>query len=109
MEIFGPTKKVQQKIGEIFGAFSVRNFDKRIFVNFFREEGFGWRVLNRAAANGGVRNGGVSGVSGRPSWKSAFFAVFLPFSPFSGGPGQHLENPENGGKGPFSSNILRFP
>ena len=41
--------------------------------------------------------------------KSAFFALFLPFSPFSGGPEEHLENPENGGKRPFSSDILRFP
>ena len=40
--------------------------------------------------------------------KSAIFALFLPFSPFSGGPEQHLENPENGGKGPFSSDILGF-
>ena len=40
--------------------------------------------------------------------KSAFFTLFLPFSAFSGGPGQHLENPENGGKGPFSSDILGF-
>ena len=41
--------------------------------------------------------------------KSAFFALFLPFSPFSGGPEEHLENPENGGKRPFSSDILGFP
>ena len=40
--------------------------------------------------------------------KSAFFALFLPFSPFSGGCEEHLENPENGGKRPFSSDILRF-
>ena len=33
--------------------------------------------------------------------KSAFFC-------FSGGSGEHLENPGNGGKGPFSSDILRF-
>ena len=38
--------------------------------------------------------------------KSAFFALCLPFSPFSGGPEQHLDNPENGGKRPFSSEIL---
>ena len=40
--------------------------------------------------------------------KSAFFALFLPFSPFSGGCEELLGNPENGGKRPFSSNILRF-
>ena len=40
--------------------------------------------------------------------KSAFFALFLPFSPFSGGCEEHLGNAENGGKGPFSSDILRF-
>ena len=41
--------------------------------------------------------------------KSDFFDLFLPFSPFSGGPGEHLGNPENGGKRPFSSDILGFP
>ena len=41
--------------------------------------------------------------------KSAFSALFLPFSPFSGGPEEHLENPENGGKRPFSSDIFGFP
>ena len=45
----------------------------------------------------------------RNQQKSAFFALFLPFSPFSGGPEEHLENLENGGKRPFSSNILGFP
>ena len=40
--------------------------------------------------------------------KSAFSALFLPFSPFSGGCEEHLGNPENGGKMPFSSDILRF-
>ena len=64
-----------------------------------------------AAANGGVTNGGFKGclaaLPGNRS-KSAFFALFLPFSPFSGGPEQHLENPENGGKRPFSSDILGF-
>ena len=40
--------------------------------------------------------------------KSAFFALFLPFSPFPRGCEEHLENPENGGKRPFSSDILRF-
>ena len=40
--------------------------------------------------------------------KSAFFALFLPFSPFSGGCEEHLGNPENRGKRPFSSDILRF-
>ena len=40
--------------------------------------------------------------------KSAFFGRFLPFSPFSGGCEEHLENPENGGKRPFSSDILGF-
>ena len=40
--------------------------------------------------------------------KSAFFALFLPFSPFSRGCNEHLGNPENGGKRPFSSDILRF-
>ena len=40
--------------------------------------------------------------------KSAFFALFLPFSPFSGGCEEHLGNPENGGKRPFSSDILSF-
>ena len=40
--------------------------------------------------------------------KSALFTLFLPFSPFSGGCEEHLENPENGGKRPFSSDILRF-
>ena len=64
-----------------------------------------------SAANGGVTNGGLRGVwppcpGNRP--KSAFFALFLPFSAFSGGPGQHLKNPENGGKRPFSSDILGF-
>ena len=37
--------------------------------------------------------------------KSAFFSLFLPFSPFFRG---YLGNPENGGKRPFSSDILRF-
>ena len=41
--------------------------------------------------------------------KSADFALFLPFSPFSGGCQEHLGNPENGGKRPFSSDILGFP
>ena len=40
--------------------------------------------------------------------KSAFFGLFLPFSAFSGGPEQHRENPENGGKRPFSLDILGF-
>ena len=40
--------------------------------------------------------------------KSAFFAPFLAFLPFSGGREGHLGNPENGGKRPFSSDILRF-
>ena len=40
--------------------------------------------------------------------KSAFFAPSLPFSPLSGGSEQHLENRENGGKRPFSSDILGF-
>ena len=38
--------------------------------------------------------------------KSAFLALFLPFSPLFGGPEEHLENPENGGKNPFSLDIL---
>ena len=64
-----------------------------------------------AAAKGGVTNGGLRGVwaalpGNRP--KSAFFALFLPFLPFSGGCEEHLRNPENGGKRPFSSDILRF-
>ena len=41
--------------------------------------------------------------------KSAFFALFLPFLPFCGGCEEHLGNPENGGKRPFSSAILGFP
>ena len=40
--------------------------------------------------------------------KSAFFALFLPFSPVSEGCEEHLENQENGGERPFSSDILRF-
>ena len=40
--------------------------------------------------------------------KSALFALFLPFTPFSGGCEERLGNPENGGKRPFSSDILRF-
>ena len=64
-----------------------------------------------AAANGGVTNGGLRGVwppfqGNRPT--SAFFALLLPFSSVSGGPEQHLENPENGGKRPISSDFLRF-
>ena len=47
-------------------------------------------------------------MSGRPSWKSAEIGLFRPFSPFSGGCEEHLGNPENGGKRPFSSDILRF-
>ena len=49
----------------------------------------------------------ASGPGNRPN--SSVFALFLPFSPFSGGPEQHLENPENGGKRPFSSNLLKPP
>ena len=41
--------------------------------------------------------------------KSAKMALFLPFSPFSGGCQEHLKNPENGGKRPFSSDFLGFP
>ena len=41
--------------------------------------------------------------------KSAFFALFLPFIPFSGGSEEHLGNRENGGKRPFSSDILGYP
>ena len=64
-----------------------------------------------AAANGGVTNGGLRGVwppvpGNRP--KSAFFRPFSAFSPFSRGPEQHRENPENGGKRPFSLDILGF-
>ena len=33
---------------------------------------------------------------------------FRPFSAFSGGCEEHLDNPENGGKRPFYSDILRF-
>ena len=40
--------------------------------------------------------------------KSAKIALFLPFSSFSRGCEGHLGNPENGGKRPFSSDILRF-
>ena len=50
-------------------------------------------------------------MSGRPSWKPAeigLCALFLPFSPFSGGYEEQLANPENGGKRPFSSDILRL-
>ena len=42
---------------------------------------------------------------GCPSWKSAEIGLFLPFSAFFGGCEGHLENPENGGKMPFSSDI----
>ena len=64
-----------------------------------------------AAANGGVTNGGLRGVW--PPWldigrNRPFSPLFLPFSSFSGGCEEHLENPENGGKRPFSSDILRF-
>ena len=38
--------------------------------------------------------------------KSAKVALFLPFSPFSRGCQEHLGNPENGGKRPFS---FRYP
>ena len=40
--------------------------------------------------------------------RSVFFALFRPFSPFSGGCKEHLGNPENGRKRPFSSDIIRF-
>ena len=36
----------------------------------------------------------------------AFFVLFLPFSPLFGGLEEHLGNPENGGKRPFSSDVL---
>ena len=67
--------------------------------------------LSWAAANGGVTNGGFKGcLAALPGnrLKSAFSALFLPFSPFSGGCEEHLGNPENGGKMPFSLDILRF-
>ena len=41
--------------------------------------------------------------------KSAKITLFLPFLPFSGGCQEQLGNPENGGKRPFSSDILGFP
>ena len=75
-----------------------------------------WQIqthyLSWAAANGGVTNGGFKGClaalpGNRP--KSAFFALFLPFSTYPGGAEEHLENPENGGKRPLSSDILGFP
>ena len=65
-----------------------------------------------ADANGGVTNGGLRGVwlpfpeIGR-NWPFSPFVCL--FSPFFGGPEEHLENPENGGKRPFSSDILGFP
>ena len=55
--------------------------------------------------------GGLQGVSGRPSWKSAEIGLFRPFSAFftfSGGYEEHPGNPGNGGKRPFSSDILGF-
>ena len=55
-----------------------------------------WAAANRVVTNRGLR------VSGRPSRKSAEIGLFCPFLPFSGGPKQHLVNPENGGKRPFS-------
>ena len=70
--------------------------------------GFSW-----AAANGGCNKWGFKGClaalpGNRP--KSAFFCLFSAFfSPFPEGPEEHLENPENGGKRPFSSDILGFP
>ena len=62
-------------------------------------------ILGGAAANGGVTNGGLRGVW--PPFPE--IGRNRPFSPFSGGPEEHLENPENGGKRPFSSDILGFP
>ena len=49
---------------------------------------------------------------GRPSWKSAEFALFLPFSPFSGVYEEHLGNPERRENGLFpqiSSDLLKPP
>ena len=64
-----------------------------------------------AAANGGVTNGGLRGVwppfleisRNRPF--SPFFCLFCPFPE---GEKSTWGNPENRGKGPFSSDILRF-
>ena len=66
---------------------------------------------NWTAANGGVTNGGLKGVwppfleigQNRP-----FSPFFCLFRPLSGGCEEHLGNPENGGKRPFSSDILGF-
>ena len=69
------------------------------------------QTLSWAAANWGCNKWGLKGClaalpGNRP--KSASFALFLPFSPFSGGSQEHLGNPENAGKRPFSSDILGF-
>ena len=55
-----------------------------------------------AAANGGVTNGGLRGV-----WPP--FLEIGRNRPKSGGCEERLGNPENGGKRPFSSDILGFP
>ena len=71
-----------------------------------------FEVFDWAAANGGVTNGGLRGVwppfleIGRNRPFSPFFCLF---SPFSGGCKEHLGNPENGGKRPFSSDHLLNP
>ena len=95
----------------------------QVVVTFY-DEFFLWRFMSREQRDGnchkmsqlGCRKWGCNkwGLKGclaalpgnRP--KSAFFALFLPCSPFSGGCEEHLGNPENGGKRPFSSDILRF-
>ena len=61
-----------------------------------------WNVIGLPQM--GVQEMGVGGVSGRPSWKSAF----SPLSPFSRGSEKYLGNPENVRKRPFSSDIRRF-
>ena len=73
-------------------------------------KGWSWQMF-WAAANGGVTNGGLRGVwppfleIGRNRPFSPFFCLFLPFSR---GCEEHLANPENGRKRPFSSDNLRF-
>ena len=65
-----------------------------------------------AAANGRVTNGGLRGLPppflgiGR---NRPFSPVFCLFRPFPEAPDNTWESPENGGKGPFSSEIFRFP
>ena len=71
---------------------------------------FLWTYLIWAAANGGVTNGGLRGVwlpfleIGRNRPFSPFFCLFRPFPEGA----KSTWDPENEGKGPFSSDILRL-